>query len=76
MALQSSKGTCVTVEEVVRRAQARMKELGKNQRQFAEMLGISQPMLSQILAGERLPSVKLLECLKLRGVDHYESLSK
>jgi predicted transcriptional regulator len=78
-ALQSGKSTvrrCIGRAEVAQRLRARMDELRKNQTEFAEMLGISQPMLSQVLAEERAPSEEALACLKLRYVEHYEEMGK
>jgi predicted transcriptional regulator len=68
---------CITVDMVVGRLQARMAELRiRRQKEFAELIGISQPMLSQILNGDRMPSEEVLKMLKLRHVDHYEQVGK
>jgi predicted transcriptional regulator len=83
MVLQTSKDrrpmraldrTCVTRGEVVARAKARMAELGKTQSQYAEFIGISQSLMSQILAQVRSPSDELLKDLRLQFVDHYEGV--
>ena len=44
------------------------------QHAMAKYLGISQPMLSQILRKERLPGKELLKKLGLVFVEHFEDI--
>ncbi len=44
---------------VVERLRARLRELGWTQRQFAEAVGSSAPVVCRILSGERAPSLDL-----------------
>jgi predicted transcriptional regulator len=61
---------CLTADEMIASLKYAMK--GKTQEEFAKSIGISQPMLSQILKKKRLPSEEVMERLRLSRVDHYE----
>jgi predicted transcriptional regulator len=71
----SSASVLIDRDEVVVRLKARMAELHKNQTEYAEFIGISQPLLSQIIALDRAPSEEALKDLKLRYAERYESVA-
>lgn len=58
-------------EDVVALLRRRAKEAG-SQDALAEELGISRAFLTNILAGRKKPSAKILAQLGLRRVNHYE----
>jgi ribosome-binding protein aMBF1 (putative translation factor) len=66
---------CYTVSDVTIRLKNAVDAAG-SQSAFAESVGISQPMLSQILKGVRTPSVQVLERLGLVEVRHYEEAAR
>lgn len=62
---------CYTTDEMLIRLQRAVDECG-SQTLFAKAIGISQPMLSQILSRERTPSDEVLDRIELVEVRHYE----
>lgn len=62
-----------TVEEVIKMANEFIEVTG-NQKQVADMVGISPSYLSDILKGKRSPSDKLLRVLGLHEVTLYRKI--
>jgi predicted transcriptional regulator len=69
--IPEKRKSCFSPDEMIAKLRHAMK--GRTQKEFADSIGISQPMLSQILNKERLPSEEVLKRLKIERVDHYES---
>lgn len=65
---------CFTRDEVVARIRSRMVGRLRTQGAFAKSIGISQPMLSQIINKERMPSEELLKRFGLVFVEHFEDI--
>ena len=61
---------CITLDGLLKRLELRRYTL-ETQNAFAERIGISQPLLSQIVNRKRPPNDVLLGWLGLRRVDHY-----
>jgi transcriptional regulator with XRE-family HTH domain len=60
-----------SADEVRVRIQVNLDKSGLTQTEYAERLGISQPMLSLILQGEREPNEKALKLIGMRLVERY-----
>jgi len=73
--VNGSMGGCVDARIVRERIAAEIKRAG-SQARYAKKMGMSQPMLSQILSGERRPGEELLAKLGYRAVEHYERIGK
>lgn len=69
-ALPSALPKCLTIEAVLKRIEL-ARRTGETQDEFARRIGISQPMLSQVMRGKRPPGKELLKWMRLRQVDHY-----
>jgi DNA-binding XRE family transcriptional regulator len=65
---------CVTSAALADRLAALFEQSGKTQEEFAKLIGISQPMLSQILNGDRMPGESVLRWMGMRHVDHYQEV--
>ena len=63
---------CYEFAEVMRRLKRRVQEAG-SQHAYAHRIGISQSYLSDILLGRRRIPPKVLRCLRLQRVEHYQS---
>lgn len=66
------KRRCYTADEMIARLKSEMNGRLQTQKAFAKAVGISQPMLSQILNRERLPSDEVLKRIRMKAVEHYE----
>jgi DNA-binding XRE family transcriptional regulator len=69
---ETGTGKCVTSAALADRLAALFEQSGKTQEEFAKLIGISQPMLSQILNGDRMPGDSVLRWMGMRHVDHYQ----
>jgi len=58
----------ITLEQICARLEREIELLG-SLRNVARELGVSQPYLTRILAGDRFPGPKLLHVLNLRKVE-------
>jgi transcriptional regulator with XRE-family HTH domain len=63
---------CYNRDEIIAKIKAKMVGRLKTQHAFAQSIGVSQPMLSQILNKERLPGEEMLKKLGLVFVEHFE----
>ena len=60
-----------TAGEVGIRLRNNWEKSGLTQVKFAKKLGISQPLLSQIISGERAPNEAVLKLLGMKAVERY-----
>ncbi len=75
MATIPKRKRCYTTDEMLARLRRAVEDAG-TQLAFAASVDLSQPMLSQILSRERLPSDKVLDRIGLVAVNHYEEYEK
>jgi plasmid maintenance system antidote protein VapI len=67
----SKRRRCYTTDEMLAKLRKAVDDMG-SQTLFAKAVGISQPMLSQILNKERSASTEVLDRIELVMVTHFE----
>lgn len=71
MVIQSTQPRRYSANDVRIRLRIDLGKSGLTQAEYAERLGISQPMLCQILSGKREPNAKTLKLIGMVVVERY-----